>query len=90
MVLILTLMNKRNYYIMKNQCFVNKFILRALFLQLSVFTMFFFMVAFSANVIYGFRKISRTDEKTSSIKVIDMTGKEERILKGYQVLQFHI
>ena len=31
------------------------------------------------------RKVTKTDEKTSSIKVIDMTGKEERILTGYQV-----
>jgi len=31
-----------------------------------------------------FRKVTKTDEKTSSIKVIDMTGKEERILTGYQ------
>ncbi len=43
-----------------------------------------FFAIFLKNIIV-FRKISRTDEKTSSIKVIDMTGKEERILTGYQV-----
>ncbi|XP_023335481.1 tuftelin-interacting protein 11 [Eurytemora carolleeae] len=31
-----------------------------------------------------FRKIKRDDQKTSTVKVIDMTGREERVLTGYQ------
>jgi tuftelin-interacting protein 11 len=33
-----------------------------------------------------FRKVLRQDDKTATVKVIDMTGKEQRVMTGYQAI----
>ncbi len=33
-----------------------------------------------------FRKVVRQDEKTATVKVIDMTGREQRVMTGYQAI----